>query len=197
MDLSRDQPVVFSTMFESMEARFGAQLRDPALRSKLRALGVDFDKLLPAYPVQVWENAMETMAAALFPAEPPEQQLRSIGSAFVMGFARTAFGKASLAFARVVGINGTVKRIGRNFKSGSNYSDEEVIEHGPQDLEVRSWVQPRFVPDWPGKSNVIGFFTVGVIEAVLDSLGAQSRQVELGTLPNNPYGMALRIRWTK
>jgi uncharacterized protein (TIGR02265 family) len=119
--------LVFHQTFEALSRALGDRL-DAPLKAKLKEVGVDYDApLLPAYPLEVWAQAMTLGATALFPEIGADEQPYHLGRRFLDSYSETLVGKALLAMIRVLGPKRTLERMTRNLRSANNYTETELV----------------------------------------------------------------------
>lgn len=188
------QAVVFEGALEGIHRSFGPRLT-PELLDVVKQIGVDFDHLLPAYPLTVWEEVIRIVSASLYPSLSPEQQWERMGFEWIAGYLQTMLGRAALAIGKVIGPRRTLERMGRNFRTAGNYAHFEAIAHGPCDLElVTSMIEP-FRTQWANRPSVIPHYRVGVLRGTLHALDVEASAVEI--LHHDPaiQETRFRVRW--
>jgi uncharacterized protein (TIGR02265 family) len=141
----------------------------PALKGKLRDLGVDLDrKLLPAYERAVWAKALQVTADELFAGLPVEHAAREMGYLVARGWDATMVGKAMIAFARVVGPKRTLERLTRSLGAANTYVRAELVCYGEKEFELRC-----------GGLDFSPHFMGGIVEGSLQLVRAQEPKVAL------------------
>lgn len=183
--LPLDPRVTFPMVFEGLVVRGHGHRLTPLIIERLRAEGLDIERpLLPGYPTRVWYQAVRILAEEVYPELPYEQGVRETGRAFIRGYFETAFGRTVLAVLRVLGPLRSLKRMGRNFRTGNNFSETWVHEDGPGDvrLEVNDPIAdaPTFIQ--------------GLIEVGMGYVKAQDVQVEVESILPNGH-VVYRVRW--
>lgn len=117
---------------EAVEGLFLRALRsqdDPRLVEKLRGVGIDVTSpLLPAYSAETWARGITLAGARLHPDLSTERATYRIGCAFSDGYASTMMGKALYALLKTLGPRRTLPRMGRNFRTVTNYLEVGVTE---------------------------------------------------------------------
>jgi uncharacterized protein (TIGR02265 family) len=130
---------------QTIEGLFVTALRarmTPTLSIALKAEGVDLtQRLLPAYPAEVWTRCCLTAAKHLHPSLPVEDSLRLLGEAVVEGFASGFLGRALMGVVRVLGPHRALARTRQNFRSGNNYAEATVTRLDETTYEV--WMNER------------------------------------------------------
>ena len=135
--VSAEERVIFSHSVEGMFIRGVGEAMTPALHDELKGLGIDLSKrLMPAYPLPVWNAAISAAAAQLFPDRPIEEAACKLGEQMISGYSETVVGKALLAMLRLIGPRRTLLRTRKSFRSGNNYCEVEVIELAPTDFTL-------------------------------------------------------------
>lgn len=185
MSIAPHEPVVFSHTAESLFLRVLKDEVTPTLTSKLRELGIDLAKpLLPAYPVPVWNQALEAAGRALYPNEELTVAVRRIGERMISGYNLTLIGKAVIAMAKLIGPRRALLRTRQNWRSGNNYSEAEVTELAPTDF--------RLVLN---ESGVSRWVSAGLLQAGLEMAGAQALKVELESFTDTHA--TYRVTWQR
>jgi uncharacterized protein (TIGR02265 family) len=188
-----EQAVVFDGTFDGLGRAFRSRL-SPALLAELRATGLDFDRLQPAYPLEVWEKVARQVAAAIFPGVPETEAWRLLGQGFVEGYRQTLLGASVMAMAKVLGVRRFVARMGRNFRTGSNFAQMTVTLLGDTEAVIESRVDPLFLAQWTGKSLLMPHYRLGVLEGALKAYGADAT-VELVASDAVAQVATYRVRW--
>lgn len=177
------EQIVFAHTVEGLFVRALGGEVPPALRSQLRELGLDLTrKLLPAYPVPMWNQVLETTLATLYPGEPLPQSARKLGERMMEGYRNTLVGQAVLALAKVVGPRRALLRSKQNWRSGNNYSEVQVEELAPNDFRLT--FNERGVSRWVSQ---------GLLAAGLTFAGAPEVGVELERF--SEHDVVYRITW--
>ena len=171
--------VAFSSLMQSLE-RILRPLDAPTME-RVRALGIDFDKLLPAYPVETWYAGIELAMSRFDPSLTPEQKQNHFGVRLVEVYGDTLVGKAMYAMMRIIGPERSIQRATRSFRTATNFLDTSYVVHGPRDWELtmNEVVFPHRYP---------GFF-----EKALSVAGAKNVKVELTGLTDTHA--SYRSRW--
>lgn len=178
-----ERPVVFSQTFEGLFLQGLKGRVTPALKDRLRELGLELDRpLAPAYPVEVWNGALAAAAAEVFPALSSLDAHEALGVAFLTGYAHTLMGRAMMALLRVLGPKRALERMERNFRSGNNYVKTRFVDHGGEDVEVLFDVMYE-VPT----------FMKGVILHGARELGARDVRIDVS---DTDRPRSYRVRWT-
>ncbi|MFN7133306.1 MAG: DUF2378 family protein [Myxococcales bacterium] len=132
-----DEKLVFEQTFDGMFHRALKHRVTPRLKERLRGLGVDLDqKLLPAYPVDVWDRALVLTAEELYPGQTLDAALRQLGTAFIYGYQENFLGRAVMAAMRVVGPRRALDRMSKTLRSADNFSTATLVERSPTHCEL-------------------------------------------------------------
>ena len=189
------EAVVFQSSVESIRRMTDGKL-SPACRQELRVLGFDFDKpLLSAYPLGPWERATELILGELFPLLPLPEARIELGRLFMKGFAETAIGSAAVMFGKAIGVRRTLSRMTRNMRNGNNYTETELVEHGPGHIELITRMLPSFLGEWANKPSPLGEQFVGVLRAAMELLGAKEAVVTLKAYDPRIRQTSYDVRW--
>ncbi|MDP1918285.1 MAG: DUF2378 family protein [Myxococcales bacterium] len=171
--------VAFSSLMQSLEKIL--RPIDAPTMERVRALGIDFDKLLPAYPVETWYAGIELAMSRFDPSLTPEQKQNHFGVRLVEVYGDTLIGKAMYTMMRIIGPERSIQRATRSFRTATNFLDTSYVVHGPRDWELtmNEVVFPHRYP---------GFF-----EKALSVAGAKNVKVELTGLTDTHA--TYRSRW--
>lgn len=175
--------IVFASGFEGL---FSKELRahvTPACDAELRRLGVFIDKpFLPGYPVEKWAEVVEALAQHLYPNESREAAYWKLGRSTVRGFGETIIGKAAFAFMKLVGPVRSVERAARNYANTNNYTVVGLNRTGPTSFDFHL-----------NEQHTIPEFDMGVVEAILEYVGAKSPVVTL--VSKDSEGFTMHLEW--
>lgn len=126
--MSTGQRVVFGSLYDGFVQGLGPRLT-PEVRAKMKAAGLDFDKLPPALPAEESIGHTRRLATLAFPDEPEVEAMRLLGLHAIRGWQQTLIGSAAAAMLRLIGPHRTLKRLSRAFQTTNNYSQatSEVV----------------------------------------------------------------------
>lgn len=190
---STEEPVIFGSAAEALRNGLRDALTPPLLEETKRA-GIDFQNLHAAYHTDTWVAVLRIIARHLAPSLPENEQYVELGRRFMQGFVKTGVGVAALAISRVIGVRRTLQRMGRNFKQAANYIEIEVTDAGPNEVIIRAYTQPRFLPKTADRSNLISDYRKGVIDQILKLIGVEGT-VELTNVAFELQDFTYRVRW--
>ena len=185
--------MVFNAVFEGLWRAYRDRL-SPAMVAGFRAEGLDFERLHPAYPLELWESVARRVAATVHPGVPETEAWRRLGRGFIDGYRQTLMGGSVLAMARVVGTRRFVERMGRNFRTGSNFAVMTVKLVGDKEAAIESRVEPMFLAQWTGKPLVMPHYRFGALEGAMKAYGAVA-EVELLSSDAVAQVASYRVRW--
>ena len=135
--------LIFGNSVEGMLRALGAPLA-PDVKASLVALGVNPDKLLPAYDVPAYVKLLDFIGARRFPELAANERDRALGREFILGFGQTFVGKATMSLGRVLGPMRATQRLSRTMRTVNNYSVSEAIP--ASDRQVQVWCHPVLRP---------------------------------------------------
>jgi uncharacterized protein (TIGR02265 family) len=127
--------VAFASLFESLE-RILAPVRDDTVDARLKELGIDFNRLLPAYPVETWYAGIELAMSRFEPSWTNEQRQNHFGVRLVETYGETLVGRAMYAMMRLIGPERSIVRATRSFRTAVNFLETSYVRHGPRDFEL-------------------------------------------------------------
>lgn len=175
--------IVFAHSVEGLFARALGGEVPPALQEQIRGLGIDLTKkLLPAYPVQMWNQALEATVRELYPGEPVPQAARQLGERMMHGYRATLVGQALLAMAKIIGPRRALLRSRQNWRSGNNYSEVKVEELSPSDFRLTF-----------NEAGISRWVSQGLLAAGLTFAGARGLSVEVAEFTETE--VVYRITW--
>lgn len=175
------EQVTFAHTIESGLRSLSGQLT-PALRAKIRELGIDPDKpLLPAYPRTTWEAVLGAIAHELHPSVSPDEAHRLVGRRISRGYNETTIGRAVAETLRLRGPEHALKRMRQTLRSGNNYADTQLAQVGENAFEL-----------WVNETNGSPGYIQGVLETVMENTGARA-EVQLRSFDG--HSATYLIRW--
>jgi uncharacterized protein (TIGR02265 family) len=190
------EPIVFQGALDGLRRALGSSL-SPQVVGELRAIGIDFDKLRPAYPVGDWYKALTIAANAIARDKPLEERFRSVGRAFVQGYIETPMGFAVATACKVIGVKRTMLRMGRNFATANNYMEVEGRDVGPKEVHLRCYVKDgaysEALHDEAGARALSGY-RQGFLEGVLKVLNVPGK-IEAISGDAARHDFTFRITW--
>lgn len=156
----------FQASVEGLFVRGVGEALTPALSLELRALGLDVERLQPAYPAELMTRAIKLTAATLYPERTDAEGLRELGHVFMRGFGQTLIGRAMVQFMRVIGPRRSLERMQRNFRTGSNFIETKFTS-----------VDANTATVWFNDVSTMPEFYLGIIEAGGRASGAEDISV--------------------
>lgn len=119
----------------SIEGLFVRNLRGyltDEIRADLRSIGLNVDRLEPAYPVGTLRRAIERLGPVVLPGASSDAQQWELGRRLTRGYFDTMMGRALTSVLRLVGPQRGITRIHRSFRGITNYINAygEVIRPG-------------------------------------------------------------------
>ncbi|HZN91070.1 MAG TPA: DUF2378 family protein [Myxococcales bacterium] len=131
------KPVIYDSTVEGVLLRGLGGLLTPGLKSKLRALGIDFDRgLRPTYPRAVWNQALAVVVAEVFPGVTLEEGYRKLGELSFRGLRDMPAGRPVSTLAQWVGPRGSILRLPEGCSSVNNYMKMMVDELAPNHFRL-------------------------------------------------------------
>jgi uncharacterized protein (TIGR02265 family) len=175
-----EEPIFFASAFEALFARALRGKMTPSLKDEMRKAGLDPDKPLKvAYPFKTWEDIVDAAGKVIYPGLDPSEAWFRLGQDFLDGFSATVIGKASVAFARLVGIDRVLDKFTHNLKSINNATEGviELREKGRVHLKMK--VLEKFRGKIHPSPPQVAHYLRGVLLGMLRSLNLQHPNVEL------------------
>ncbi|MBX7116382.1 MAG: DUF2378 family protein [Myxococcaceae bacterium] len=187
-----EHAVVFGSAVEGFVKSLRSPLAPHVLQEFAR-LGIDLEQPAPAYALENWETAMRFTANDLYGSLPDDERYRQLGRDFIKGYIQTAFGKAALAFTRIIGPRRTLQRMSNNFRSAANYIGCEASDLRERHVELRTWMLPQFLPYWRNRPTFFVHYRHGVLE---EMMAQQSVEARVETLSYQPEDQTARYSVT-
>lgn len=103
---------------------------------ELKRLGVDLERLLPAYPVATFRAALEVVGPLVAPNGTPMERQIELGRRITRGYFDTLLGRPMAKMMGLVGPDRGITRIGRSFRNLTNYLDARLLEKGVGEARV-------------------------------------------------------------
>lgn len=191
---TREEPVVFGSAVEALRNGLQARFSAPLLE-ELRTLGLDMSRILPAYHMDLWCDALRILGRHLEGDAPEAVRYVRLGGSFMQGYTSTPIGTAALTMCRLIGPRRTLLRMGRNFKQATNYIESETKETGPKELLLRTYTHERFLDRTRDRSLLVPEYRRGVIEEILKLIRAEA-VVEFVESHPEKQDVTFRVRWS-
>lgn len=176
-----DEALVFGPTFEALSKALGVRLSAEA-RARFKAIGVDFDApLRPAYPLEVWVQAMDLGAHLVMPNAPTTERHQAMGRRMVDSYGETMVGRALLTATRVIGPRRTLERMARNLRTTNNYTETKLTS-APSGEHVL----------WCNRVASAPFYC-GLLQRGLEIAGGKEAQVT--STAHDAHGATFLVRW--
>lgn len=148
----------------------------PEFHAELKKVGIDLSKLLPGYPYELWERALD-LTAPLFPALTPEQRHEELGRRTVLGSTSSPFLKAVLSVVGMIGTARALKRI--TARSGAQ--NTSIITFGDE-TKTSLVINSSYVGRMP-------CYGIGSFKLLTEMLGGKNVRVKIlsFTFPSGSY----------
>ncbi|MCP3136166.1 DUF2378 family protein [Pyxidicoccus xibeiensis] len=161
------EKLVFEHTVEGLFVRGLVGRVTPALRERLKGVGVDLDrKLQPAYGFDTFCSAVRVAARELHPEVPEEVGYGLLGERMVDGYRETVLGRAAFGVIQLLGPRRALGRAQQMFRSGNNYSEIRLADVLPTEVHL-----------WMNEAGTLRYFTQGALLAGLRATGAHQPQV--------------------
>lgn len=148
-------PVESTTDFANFEGLFTRALDpDPGFADELRSAGFDLSHPEPRYPTRIWHACLEIARRRTFPALSRDEGFRRLGHLYIEGFFETILGKVIAVAMPILGVQRTIPRIPRMWKSAQPTMQIDLQKSGEKEWTL-SLREPGMLPD----------FCAGLIEA--------------------------------
>lgn len=137
--ISPDTHLVFAATIDVLFRKTLASFITPDVTEGIRAAGIDLSKpLVPAYPIRVFDDAMEVVAVRGMQHLQKSEAMRCIGELQVESFTQTFLGKATFQFLKLLSRDRFADRLARSFRQANNYVETRVTKDADGSLLI--WV---------------------------------------------------------
>jgi uncharacterized protein (TIGR02265 family) len=178
----KQEDLDFQTSIEALFVQALSGDITPRLRDRLKEGGIDLANLHPAYPRLVFSRCCRIAADEVYPGLSAEEGLRRLGRRLIEGYAQTMLGRAIVAVFRLIGVRRGLERVTRGFRSGDNYTETRFALDGSTRADL-----------WFNQVNGQPTFTLGMLEACMDWVGAKGGRVQLLRVEGD--GCVYRLEW--
>ena len=172
--------LVFPSLLDGYVKGLGPRV-SAQTRAKLKAAGLDMDKLPPAINASAMIPFMDIIASGAFPMEPREERLRLLGLSAIRGWQSGLLGSAAAAMIRLIGPVRALTRLDRAFSTTNNFSKAKTELLGPKEALVTI----NDVQEMPS-------YWIGIFQAALEMLGLEGTVV---IDHQTPPEATFRITW--
>jgi len=179
------QRVVNRNMLEAIYERALAEKITPALKQRLRPLGLDLDQPLPtSLTVPIYARCLAITVEEVFPELEPKEGMTELARRLTHAHCDTAVGYASAKLAHLLGPQRMLRWLGRMFRAVDSYSSVRVIEEGPTCFRIMT-----------NATDVPVGYGEGVFEELLRIAGANDPHAE--AIGGDETGDAFRVWWSE
>lgn len=176
-----DELLVFSDAVEGLLRAVGRL--DASGKARFRAVGVDPDKLKPAYPVAQYVEVQRVAAELLAPDLPIGLAMQALGRRFLDSYGETMLGRGLLLGIKLLGPRRALARLERSLGTASNFLRSTLKETAPGVWHV--WVSHVTWPDW----------YLGLLLRGLELAGAADATVKIHSHEGPGQGLTLELTW--
>lgn len=175
--------LVYEHTMEGLFIRGLAWRVSPALKERLRAVGLNLDRrLLPAYSFETWCSCVRLAAQFLLADLPEEEAYQHLGERMVDGFRETLMGRAQFSVLQLLGPQRVLHRAQQSFRSGNNYTEVRVTPLGTGEQEV-----------WMNEPGFTRYVVQGALVAGLRASGAAEPEVRMEGFTEED--VTFRVSW--
>lgn len=180
---AQNEDVVFGNTVEALFLHALKERLTPRCLEVARDAGIDLSKKLkPFYPREAYYACVRAVAQELFPGEPHDRQMYEMGKAFMDGFHHTAMGHATMEAVKVMKPHRALERLTHSFRSSNNYMQTELIDRGPNEVEITL-----------SQTTRAAAYFEAVLERILQLGGAKDISVERTV--DDGARCTFRLRW--
>jgi uncharacterized protein (TIGR02265 family) len=176
------EKLIFNSAVEGLIGSVRVEI-SPKCHTRMKQAGFDYQaKSLPAYPAELWARVVQVLGEEIYPGLAAADSHRRLALRTVEVFAQSMIGGAMFTVANLLGPDRTVRRMTRNFRTGSNFIETTCTEVSPHTFDI----------GFNDVSGVAGFYA-GLLEGGFLRVGAKGLTVKLNdeTAP----GAVFRVNW--
>lgn len=172
----------FSTVVEAIFIKGQGPSLTAPMKAKLKEVGIDVDRLQPAYPVEVVKRACRVLIAERYANLREEEAFHELGVASLKGYTETLLGKAVLQILKVIGVRRSLLRMHTSMRSGNNYLETFSSVVSPNCVELK----------FSDVSDIPSFY-----QGILEEGGrlAHAKNLRITTALSAPPAHTFRIEW--
>ncbi len=179
------QQLIYAVTIESTFVRGMKGKITPALKQKLREIGIDLDeKLKPAYPLEMYLKGIRLAIDLAYPGIPRDVAMKKIGETAARSFGETALGKLLVTACRLMGPHRVLGKAQTQFRTMSNYLECTTKKLGPTEYEM-----------WLSHAGERWAYFEGVVCTFIEYGGAKHPQMKL--IKRDGEAATYRISWTE
>ena len=154
----------------------------PDLKTEIKKVGIDLDKLQPAYPVTQVHAICKLLIPVIYPGQSEDEAFHQLGVSSMRGYTETLIGKALMQILKLIGVRRSLLRMHTSMRSGNNYleTSANVVAGNCIDLTF---------------SDVSGMpsFYRGILEQ--GGVMAHAKNLRVTTVASAPPGHTFRVEW--
>jgi len=125
------EPQIDAALFEGMFIR--AFQPSDAIRTELKGIGVDVQKLTGKYPLTAWRQSIHIARKHLYPELSADQGCRELGLLFIDGYFQTIIGKVLSIPLAFLSPEKIIDRLPKTFQAGrSDIKLDPPKQEGPK-----------------------------------------------------------------
>jgi uncharacterized protein (TIGR02265 family) len=175
---------VFATAIEALFVRELGTSLSYLGRLRLCEAGLELDRPLEvSYALEEWKTFVHVASAVVYPNLSPVEAHWWMGIHFLEGYLQTFTGRVVAELAPVLGPRHMLERIGRDLRSGNNFSEVRLVEYTPRHFEL--WMND-VLDDVPS-------FAAGFILRAQQLAGARGVHVDVASYDGT--ACTFDIRW--
>ncbi len=172
----------FSTVIEAIFIKGLAGKITPSLKADIKKVGIDFDKLAPAYPVEQVYAACKLTMPVLYEGMSEPEALHQLGVISMRGYTETLLGKAVIQLLKLIGVRRSLLRMHTTMRSGNNYLETSSVVLASNCVELK----------FSDVSKMPSFYQ-GIIEE--GGRMAHAKNLRVSTADNAAPGHTFRVEW--
>lgn len=172
--------LVFQQLVEGLFKAIDSKLT-PRIVERIGELGIRRDRMLPAYPQEKFNQALDIVTEELFPGLPRAEAQEQMGRQLIRGLQETMLGKAQFALVRLIGPKRALDKMVSTIKTGANYIEARLDWSGPTSAIL--WLSDADSPE----------VNQGTFSEMLMAAGAKNAR--LTRRDHDKPGLTFDVRW--
>jgi|APLak6261679142_1056127.scaffolds.fasta_scaffold00041_44 uncharacterized protein (TIGR02265 family) len=179
---SKAERLWFSTVIDAVFIKGLGDKLTPALKADIKAVGIDLDKMQPAYPIEVVMKAFRVLIKQQYAGMTEEEAFHQLGLSSMRGYTETLLGKALIQILKLIGVRRSLLRMHTSMRSGNNYLETFSTVVASNCIELK----------FSDVSGIPSFY-----QGILEEGGrmAHAKNLKVTTAAEEPPGHTFRVEW--
>jgi uncharacterized protein (TIGR02265 family) len=180
--VAKVEQLMFSPVIEGIFIKGLGDKLSPRLKEEIKKVGIDLNKLAPAYPVELVHKACKVVMPVLYPGMTEAEAFHQLGLLSLRGYTETLLGKALMQILKLIGVRRSLLRMHTSMRSGNNFLETSSTVLSGNCIELR----------FSDVSKMPSFYQ-GIIEE--GGRMAHAKSIRVTTAASEPPGHTFRVEW--